>query len=150
MQKRPKNAIGTAAAPEVKTEPATATAQPHPDLLRAKIYNFSPEQQESARAELLAMILKSVTGMDASGLQDVAQFIEICENNAGCITPAEEFITDLVMTHSGYSLTPDWAADTLARFRENFGIAVNVAGRFATRYPELVKPPTSGVGRPAL
>lgn len=55
MQKRseqkPKT-IKPAAEPGLKAEPLPAAAQPERDLLRAKIYYFSPEQQEIGRAHV--------------------------------------------------------------------------------------------------
>jgi hypothetical protein len=115
-----------------------------PDLLRTEIYNLTPEQEESARAELLVAIVKSLTGMTASRLQRVAQFIEICENDHGTITPAEEFITGLVMVHSSCGLTPAYAADQLAEFRNNFGDTIDITSQFTARYSELIRTQCEG------
>ena len=125
--------------PQSNTEPAPAVAQPEPDLLRAKIYNFSPEQLESARITLLGMISKSLAEIPTLKLQDVGQFIEISKNDKGCSTPAEQFITDLVMLHSGWGLTPDKAAEKLATFRRDFDDSAEITRRFTARYAEFLK-----------
>jgi hypothetical protein len=134
-----------AAAPLPNTDPKAT--QPEPDLLRAKIYEFSPEHQEAARTKLLAMAFNSITKMSIAHLQRVAQFVDICENNTGCTTPAEEFINDLVMRHYIYSLTPDDVAEDLESFRKNFNDAVETTQYFTAQYPELISPAaTSAAG----
>jgi hypothetical protein len=72
------------------------------------------------------------------------EFLEICktihDRDRGCITPAEEFITDLVGDY-GYrgGITPELVEDRLKRFRDDFTDAVDVARRFAKAHPDLIE-----------
>jgi hypothetical protein len=132
--------------PQPNTEPEPAPelsqAHPNPDLLRAQLHDLPDHQAENARAMLLAMILKSISEKDAPRLQTVARFVEIAENDCGTVTPAENFIVDLVDRHFYDGLTPE---DALAEiegssgFRINFNEAVELAKRFNTQYPQLTK-----------
>jgi hypothetical protein len=85
------------------------------------------------------MISKSLAEIPTLKLQDVGQFIEISKNDKGCSTPAEQFITDLVMLHSGWGLTPDKAAEKLATFRRDFDDSAEITRRFTARYAEFLK-----------
>jgi hypothetical protein len=69
------------------------------DALRMGTFDLPPAQIEALRGRLVDGIVKSIAGMSTFRIQEVARFIEICENDHGCITPAEEFITSLVADH---------------------------------------------------
>lgn len=135
----------TAAPPQPEPEPAAAPAQaqPEPDLLRAEVHRFNPEQQESARAALSTMILKSVAKMPALRTLDVARAVDMIEHDQGCSTPAENFVTGLLAAHYLFGgITPETVVreldpENIDGFRVNFGDAIEVAKRLNATYPEL-------------
>jgi hypothetical protein len=109
------------------------------DPLQMKTYDLSPAIDEVLRGRLLGKILKSLTGFPTGTLQEVALFVDICENDHGCTTPAEEFITDLVVVYRrGSGLTPDQAAEVLDKFRESFTDALGIAKRFNALYADVL------------
>src|ERR1017187_7972237 len=72
----------------------------------------------------------------ATGNVDLAaDFAEIEEANHGSDTPAENFITHLVMVSHFRPLTPDEAADCLETFRDDFDCMVEATRTFVARYP---------------
>jgi hypothetical protein len=138
--------IKAAARPKPVPAPAAALApaqaQPEPNLLRAPIDGLNPEQREQARVALLATIQESIAGLHTCRLQDVAQFVDIVENDAGCTTPAESFITSIVNDHyREEGLTPELAAWEIERpdgFRISFRDAIDTGKRFNAMYPKLM------------
>ncbi|MCL4852242.1 MAG: hypothetical protein KJZ78_12785 [Bryobacteraceae bacterium] len=97
--------------------------------------------REDFREKLLNLIEDSISEMDTSDLQEVAQFIDIVENDRGCTTPAEEFIKNLVFGHyarPGEGLTPKIARAELETFREHFADAVEITKRFNRIYSSSV------------
>lgn len=144
--REPETKTPAAAPPQPKPEPAAgpAQAQPEPDLLRAEVHRFNPEQQESARVALSAMILHSLAEMPALRIVDVARAVDIIEHDQGCSTPAENFVTGLLAAHYLYGgITPETVVRELDPentdgFRVNFGDAIEVAKRLNATYPELM------------
>jgi hypothetical protein len=123
-------------APPAEMPPAAMRFE---DPLRMKTYDLAPAIEEALRDRLLAKILKSLTEMRTGSLQEVALFVDICENDHGCTTPAEEFITDLVAVYQrGGGLTPGQAAEVLDKFRENFTDALGIAKRFNALYADVL------------
>ena len=52
--------------------------------------------------------MQSLPEMATAKVQEVAQFMDLCNNDRGCLTPAESFITDLVSDHYLFGgLTPE-------------------------------------------
>jgi hypothetical protein len=67
-----------------------------------------PQEAKALRARLLEQIIQSLPRMDTTSVQSVAQFMDLCQNDRGCVTPAESFITDLVSDHYLHGgLTPE-------------------------------------------
>ena len=75
---------------------------------------WKPEDKEALRARFLGGIMKSLETMCETRLQQAAQFVDLCEHNQGCITPAENFIADLMLSHYFFGgLIPDEVKDNL-------------------------------------
>ena len=127
---------------------AVAPAKPapapvaHPNLDPMDISTWrdlSPEQQQWIRAELLARIQRKFADMSTCAIQSVAWYVHMEIANHGCITPAENFIDSLIMTHRIRGLTPESAASTLEEFQEEFESIAECTKRFNNlRYPALV------------
>ena len=97
------------------------------------------------RAALLRRALEGLQSASDYDLQQIVFFIEIIENLVGSNTPAEEFITGLVLTHGrdardGRGLTPDDAANDLEVFRQEFDSMVVESKNFAAQYSKLLAP----------
>lgn len=74
-------------------------------------------------------------------LARVGAYLEIVENDSGCTTPFEEFISHLVFMYAlrdSDSLTPDGLKNPLEDFREHFEDAIRTARIIARRHPDLV------------
>lgn len=135
-----------AVAPVLATPPTASAVAPVVDLLRVQgITNLEktlpPMEAEALREQLVDLIDRSLQELCISDVQQVAQFADLCLNDDGCNTPAEDFITMLVAIHYlRRGLTPDVAAFRLDEFRENFDMMMKAARIFTARYPEAVKP----------
>lgn len=116
-----------AAAPVPKLDPMNVLAK------------FSPEQEQEVRGALLARLIQQLAGMDTHEVRQIAWYADIEEAKCGCDTPAEEFITGLVLCYQIRGLTPDDVAHDLESFRENFDSMAKAARVFSARYPEAVK-----------
>lgn len=117
-----------AAAPVPATPPPAPEAAPVLDPLRG-VQNFydleekQPKEAKALRAQLLGQIMQSLPKMATARVQEVAQFMDLCNNDRGCVTPVESFITDLVSNHYLYGgLTPD---GVMAEFEGQEGFKVN-------------------------
>jgi hypothetical protein len=108
--------------------------------MRDRFYKMPDEQREQARNALLAGLIERVSEMCETRLQSVVRFAEIETNNSGCVTPAEEYLSQLVDDHYERGLTPDDAAERLETFREDFTDVLKTSTRFIARYPETLKP----------
>jgi len=138
--------------PDPKAEPMpppeATHSRPEPDLLRAKIHQFSEQWAERTRASLLAMIQRSIPGLSALALQTVARFVDIVENDAGTDTPAESFITTIVDHHYAFGgLTPESEIHEIESpdgFRINFADLIDSTKRCIAIYPDVMKTNASG------
>ena len=101
--------------------------------------NLSPEQELEVRAALLARLQQQLAGMETCDIRSLVRYADIADANHGCDTPAEEFITRLVLRHHVRALTPEDAADYLEEFRRDFDFMVEGVRAFSARYPEAVK-----------
>lgn len=107
-----------------------------------RVHPWDHKDDEGFREKLLNLIEDSISEMNTSDLQQVAQFIDIVENDHGCTTPAEEFITSLIFGHyarAGKGLTPKIARSELQIFCEHFAAAVEITKRFNHTYSAIVK-----------
>ena len=128
-------------AAEPVTEPIAApVSKLDPMNVLAK---FSPEQEQEVRDALLARLRQQLGGMRTHEVRQIAWYANIEEAKGGCDTPAEDFITGLVLDYQIRGLTPDDAAHRLEEFRENFDSMAKAASIFAARYPEAVKSATA-------
>src|ERR1035437_6743978 len=128
-----------AAAPASITQPPAPEAAPVLDPLRG-VQNFydleekQPKEAKALRAQLLGQIMQSLPKMPTAQVQEVAQFLDLCANGRGCVTPAEEFITGLVNTHYLFGgLTPEGVMDALEGqdgFKVNYEECVEGVDRF--------------------
>jgi hypothetical protein len=119
--------LATPAAAPVSAAPPPEAA-PALDPLRG-VQNFhdleekQPKEAKALRAQLLGQIMQSLPKMDTARVQEVAQFMDLCNNDRGCVTPVESFITDLVSDHYLYGgLTPE---GVMAEFEGQDGFKVN-------------------------
>jgi hypothetical protein len=102
----------------------------------------SVEAREPAEADALTARVRNILAermerFTLSDLQDLACCMEAVENEHGCTTPAEQFITTLAYYHARGGLTPANAAAHLEVFRRDFYEAVTIHARFAERYGQL-------------
>ena len=121
-------------------QPATAPT-PKVDFLRVLLHNLAPNQEEEVKYGLLAMLIDWLGKASTHDLQSLMLFAQILDRDIGFLTPAEEFITDLVMEHGGYSpdrhLTPETAAGALAKFTDNFSEILEGARSFTAQYSDV-------------
>lgn len=134
---------------KTKSEPVSITPeQPEPspappaelDLLRAKVTGLSPKEEQAMRERLLTRITESTVAMSVISLQEVAQAVDVCVNDQGCVTPFEDFVASLLMLHYHHGVTPDEAVELLDSpdgFRANFVDFVKTAQRFRATYPRI-------------
>jgi hypothetical protein len=141
MKKTSPKTANHAAAP-VKPAPAVAP-QPKMNLMKVDVSNLPNEQKEEVHHALLTELLFRLIAKPAHSLQEVLHYVEILETDSGCDTPAENFITKLVMVHTIRGLTPDDVAHDLEEFRLNFDDMAIAASEFTARYPEAVKSATA-------
>jgi hypothetical protein len=127
-----------AAMPVAATQPPAPAVAPHAKLAPVQV-PLTPEQEQEVHAALLSLLHRRLDGMSTCTLQSLAWYADIEDADRGCDTPAEEFITLLVLHHHIRALTPDDAAMRLEEFRENFDSMVEGARTFVARYPEAVK-----------
>jgi hypothetical protein len=152
MKKTPTKTETPAAAPASAAPPPEAA--PVLDPLRG-VQNFydlekkQPKEAKALRAQLLEQIMQSLPKMDTALVQEVAQFMDLCNNDRGCVTPVESFITDLVSDHYLYGgLTPD---GVMAEFEGQDGFKVNYeecaegVDRFNLAYGQRTQAPAVAV-----
>ena len=150
MKTQPKTETQPAATPEWVTE----TLAEHTYSLEMFESNDSSIQSiDMSRAEYIAIKqhLATMRGIatprppaePAAAAEEhvdlAADFAEIEEANHGSDTPAESFITHLVMVSHFRPLTPDEAAECLETFRDEFDCMAIATRTFVARYPEAVK-----------
>src|ERR1039457_21860 len=143
-----KNAQTKQTTPTPPAAPVPATQPPAPavaplDPLRG-VQNFydlekkRPKEAKALRAQLLDQIMQSLPKMDTAQVQEVAQFLDLCANDRGCVTPAEAFITELVSDHYLYGgLTPEGVMDEFEGqdgFKVNYEECAEGADRFNLAY----------------
>ena len=142
-----KPAEATAAAPINATAAESSASKSSPeaarglDLLRIWISSEMPTEKEKAlRAQLLEQIMRSLPDMSASRIQAVAQVMDLCNNDRGCPTPVEEFITDLVMHHYHFGgLNPERVMREFEGpegFKINYEECIEAMERFNAAYPK--------------
>src|ERR1035441_7650360 len=94
-----KNAQTKQTTPTPPAAPVPATQPPAPavvplDPLRG-VKNFydlekkQPKEAKALRAQLMEQITRALPKMDTSQVQEIAQFLDLCANDRGCVTPAE-------------------------------------------------------------
>ena len=130
-----------AAAPVPATQPPAPETAPALDRLRVWVGDKLPAEEEKAlRAQLLEQIMQSLPKMSTSSIQQVARFMDLVENDRGCVTPVEEFITNLVMQHYDFGgLTPEEVMDEFEGpegFKINYEECVEAAARFNAAYTQ--------------
>ena len=154
-----KNAQTKQTAPTPPAAPVPATQPPAPavaplDPLRG-VQNFydleekRPKEAKALRAQLLDQIMQSLPKMATAQVQEVAQFLDLCANDRGCVTPAEAFITDLVNTHYLFGgLTPEGVMDEFEGqdgFRVNYEECAEGVDRFNLAYGQRTQAPAAVV-----
>jgi hypothetical protein len=130
------------AAAEPATEPTTVP-QTTLDPMEVSLSELSPEQEREVRAALLARLQQQLAGMETSGIRSIAWYANIEGADRGCDTPAEDFLTTLVLHNYVRPLIPDDAARLLEEFRENFDSMVEGARAFTARYPKAFETATA-------
>ena len=75
--------------------------------------------------------------------QGLCQYLEIIRTEAGCNTPIEAFITDLVLYHLHCPLTPERVTAKMEALREDFADLPFIASYCARYYPNLKTEPSS-------
>jgi hypothetical protein len=139
----PPAAMPVPAPPPLAAVPVPAT-QPAPeaallDPLRG-VQNFydleekQPKEAKALRAQLLGKIMQSLPKMATAQVQEVAQFLDLCANDRGCVTPVESFITGLVNTHYLFGgLTPEGVMDEFEG-QDGFKINYEECAEYAARF----------------
>jgi hypothetical protein len=95
-------------------------------------------QKEALSARVRGILAERMADLSLSDLHDLACCMEAIENDNGCATPAEDFITTIAYHHAMGGLTPGDAADQLEIFRRDFYDAATIHARFAERYARYV------------
>jgi hypothetical protein len=100
-----------------------------------------PEEAAALRAQLLEQITALPPEMSTSDVQQVAQFMDLCNNNRGCVTPVENFLTELVSEHYLCGgLTPEVVLHEFDGncdgFKTNYEETVESVARFNAAYPK--------------
>ena len=126
------------AAAEPATEPTTVP-QTTLDPMEVSLSELSPEQEREVRAALLARLQQQLAGMETCQMQSITWYVDVVEADRGCDTPAQDFITTLVLHNYVRPLIPDNAARLLEEFRKNFDCMVDAARIFSAKYPKAVK-----------
>jgi|ERR1017187_6123156 hypothetical protein len=124
---------------ETKPETPPATQPPALDPMSCGVSNLSPEQEQEVYGALLSRLHGRLNSMSIWEVRSLLWYADIEEADGGCGTPAEDFITSLVLHQAVRPLTPDDAASKLEEFRENFDDMASAARVFAARYPEAFK-----------
>ena len=130
------------AAAEPATEPA-AVPQTTLDPMKVSLSELSPEQEREVRAALLSRLQQQLAGMETCQIQSITWYADVVEADHGCDTPAQDFITTLVLHNYVRPLIPDNAARLLEEFRENFDSMVEGARAFTARYPKAFETATA-------
>ena len=127
----------------VATQPPAPETVPALDPLRG-VQNFydlekkQPKEAKALRAQLMEQITRALPKMDTSQVQEIAQFLDLCANDRGCVTPAEAFITGLVNTHYLFGgLTPEGVMDEFEGedgFKVNYEESIEYMDRFNLAY----------------
>jgi hypothetical protein len=120
-----------------KSAPAPV-AHPNLDPMEVDLRELTPEEGRWVRAELLARIQQKLADMSACSLRSIVWYIEIEEEDQGCMTSAEDFIGKLALAHHYRGLTPDHAANYLEDFRADFDSAIDTTKYLTAKYPALV------------
>ena len=143
-----KNAQTKQTAPTPAAAPVPATQPPAPavaplDPLRG-VQNFydlerkQPLEAKALRFQLMEQITRALPKMDTAQVQEVAQFLDLCANDRGCVTPVEAFITGLVNTHYIFGgLTPEGVMDEFEGedgFKVNYEESIEYMDRFNLAY----------------
>jgi hypothetical protein len=129
-----------AATPATQPPERVPVPEPNADLFRGvEWWKLQPAEEETLRERLLARVVKSLTTIDLYNLRLIAQFMDICYNNRGSDTPAEEFVRKLIMIHYSRGLTPEETAEEVEEFRDSFNFMTQSARVFNARYHEAVK-----------
>jgi hypothetical protein len=131
------------------TESSAPDAKPAPlsqvDPLRVdsicELERTQPEEAAALRAQLLEQITAFLPKMSTSDVQNVAQFMDLCNNNRGCVTPVENFLTELVSEHYLCGgLTPEVVMHEFDGncdgFKTNYEETVESVARFNAAYPK--------------
>jgi hypothetical protein len=130
------------AAAEPATEPTTVP-QTTLDPMEVSLSELSPEQEREVRAALLARLQQQLAGMETCQIQSITWYADVVEADRGCDTPAQDFLTTLVLHNYVRPLIPDNAARLLEEFRENFDSMVEGARAFTARYPKAFETATA-------
>ena len=130
------------AAAEPATEPA-AVPQTTLEPMKVSLSELSPEQEREVRAALLSRLQQQLAGMETCQIQSITWYADVVEADHGCDTPAQDFITTLVLHNYVRPLIPDNAARLLEEFRENFDSMVEGARAFTARYPKAFETATA-------
>ena len=125
-------------AAEPVTEPIAAPVSKL-DPMNASLSELSPEQEQEVRAALLSRLQQQLAGMETCQMQSITWYVDVVEADRGCDTPAQDFITTLVLHNYVRPLIPDNAARLLEEFRKNFDCMVDAARIFSAKYPKAVK-----------
>lgn len=95
-------------------------------------------RESALRGQILREIRRRMNDLALSDLFDLAACTEAIQNEHGCSTPAEGFITKVANFHAWHGLTPADVAYCLEEFRENFESELRDSKLFASRYASLV------------
>ena len=81
----------------------------------------------------------SLRGLSDFDLDCVAAAVEALRNNRGCITPAENFIQEILLTASIRPLEPSDVEQDFQSFKDSFDDAVETTRKFNRDYPVYVE-----------
>ena len=142
-QKSPKR-HAPAATPQVAQSTAPPAVEPvkietpaETDILRVQTYKMPPDQDAILRKRLMDRIMEQVRAIENTcTLQEAAQFMEIQENNRGCVTAAEQFVCSLVSAHFEHNgLDLEDIEYCLDQFKTDFEGKEDLLRYFGSLYP---------------
>jgi hypothetical protein len=126
--------------------PAKPTAPPPPKPEPAPAPSAYEQKREADQREvdrqyweMMGEIAARIHEIDGYlNARRVLALLNVMRDFMGSITPAEEFILDLLGEYSYRGVTPEYVESGLADFRANFSDGLAVTRRFNATYPELV------------
>lgn len=104
--------------------------------LRIDLYHhdLTQEQLDMLRANLTQRVIEAIGKADLRGLQNLARCADAMQHASGCVTPAEQFIENLVRNHYTGGLTTANVAVELEDFQNGYDHMKLIVARYEQIY----------------